>query len=116
MADPPGSSLYNRVMRGVLYTREEAEGRRLRNPYDTIVEGMGLNRLTRNFSLSRIDGAFKVSDREAVEMASLLVREEGLFLGAAPPSLVHLLSELEIERTQQACACVWVYLQEARHV
>lgn len=81
LADPPGSSLYNRVTRGVLYTREEAEGKRLRNPYDTIVEGMGLNRLTTNFSKARVDGAFKVSDQEAVEMSQLLMKEEGLFLG-----------------------------------
>ena len=31
LADPQGSSLYNKVTRGVLYTREEAEGKRLRN-------------------------------------------------------------------------------------
>ena len=42
---------------------------------------MGLNRLTANFSLARVDGAFKVSDMEAVEMAALLLRKEGLFLG-----------------------------------
>jgi len=83
LADPPGSSLYNKVQRGVLYTREEAEGKRLRNPYDTIVEGMGLNRLTANFGQARIDGAYKSSDRESVEMAHFLMREEGLFLGSS---------------------------------
>jgi len=83
LADPPGSSLYNRVARGVLYASVEAEGRRLRNPYDTIVEGMGLNRLTRNFSLARVDGAFRVTDREAVEMARCLLSAEGLFLGSS---------------------------------
>jgi cysteine synthase A len=81
LADPPGSSLYAKVTRGVLYTGEEAEGKRLRNPYDTIVEGMGLNRLTANFSRARIDGAYKSLDRETVEMAHYLMREEGLFLG-----------------------------------
>ena len=47
------------VTRGVLYTREEAEGKRLRNPCDTITEGIGLNRLTKNFECACIDGAFK---------------------------------------------------------
>lgn len=47
------------VTRGVLYAREEAEGKRLRNPFDTITEGMGLNRLTHNFAQAFIDGAFK---------------------------------------------------------
>ena len=35
---------------GVSYTRVEAEGKRLKNPYDTIVEGVGINRVTKNFS------------------------------------------------------------------
>lgn len=42
-----------------MYTREEAEGKRLRNPFDTITEGVGINRLTANFNLAHIDGAFK---------------------------------------------------------
>lgn len=52
----------------MLFTREEAEGTRHKNPFDTITEGVGLNRLTANFDRSQIDGAFKCSDREAVEM------------------------------------------------
>lgn len=62
------------MSRGVLYTREEAEGTRLKNPFDTITEGIGLNRLTANFAQAHIDGAFKGSDREAVEMAAHLLR------------------------------------------
>ena len=42
-----------------MYTREEAEGKRLRNPFDTITEGIGINRMTANFSKASIDGAFK---------------------------------------------------------
>ncbi|KAI8463680.1 MAG: cysteine synthase [Monoraphidium minutum] len=85
LIDPPGSSLYNKVTRGVLYTREEAEGTRLRNPFDTITEGVGLNRLTANFAdaLPRVDGAFRGSDREAVEMAAHLLRADGLFVGSS---------------------------------
>lgn len=56
------------VTRGVMYTWEEAEGRRLRNPFDTITEGIGINRLTCNFEHARIDGAFRGTDVEAVEM------------------------------------------------
>lgn len=53
LIDPPGSSLLNKVKRGVLYAAEEAEGRRLRNPFDTITEGIGINRITANFSLAQ---------------------------------------------------------------
>jgi hypothetical protein len=74
LVDPPGSSLYNKVERGVLYARVEAEGTRLKHPFDTITEGIGLNRLTANFAAASIDGAFQGTDREAVEMAAHLLR------------------------------------------
>ena len=53
-----------------MYSREEAEGTRLKHPFDTVTEGMGINRTTRNFQRAHIDGAFKSSDAEAVEMVS----------------------------------------------
>lgn len=56
-----------------MYTREEAEGKRLKNPFDTITEGIGINRLTQNFKLALLDGAFQGTDREAVEMARLFL-------------------------------------------
>lgn len=42
-----------------MYTREEAEGKRLRNPFDTITEGIGINRLTHNFAQASVDTAFR---------------------------------------------------------
>ncbi|KAK9091870.1 hypothetical protein Syun_026781 [Stephania yunnanensis] len=59
LIDPPGSGLFNKVTRGVMYSREEAEGRRLKNPFDTITEGIGINRLTKNFMEAELDGAFR---------------------------------------------------------
>jgi len=52
-----------------MYTREEAEGRRLKNPFDTITEGIGINRLTKNFLMAKLDGGFRGTDKEAVEMS-----------------------------------------------
>lgn len=83
LADPPGSGLYNRIKKGVMYTKEEAEGKRLRHPFDTVTEGVGINRLTANFSKAQVDDAFKVTDKEAVEMAVYLLRNEGLFVGSS---------------------------------
>ena len=54
LIDPPGSSLFNKVKRGVLYTQHEAEGKRLKNPCDTITEGIGINRITANFSCAQV--------------------------------------------------------------
>ena len=73
LIDPPGSGLFNKVTRGVMYTKEEAEGKRLKNPFDTITEGIGINRLTQNFLLAELDGAFRGTDREAVEMSRLAI-------------------------------------------
>ena len=50
LVDPPGSGLYNKITRGVMFTRQEAEQKRLKNPFDTITEGVGINRITKNFS------------------------------------------------------------------
>ncbi|ACO61037.1 predicted protein [Micromonas commoda] len=81
LVDPQGSSLYNKVKRGVLYNRVEAEGKRLRNPFDTITEGVGINRLT---------------DREAVEMSRYLARRDGLFLGSS--SCVNIVGAAKLAR------------------
>lgn len=66
LADPQGSSLRNKVNFGVCYTGEEAEGHRLKHPFDTVTEGIGLNRLTNNFNQSDIDRAYLVTDEEAI--------------------------------------------------
>lgn len=85
VADPPGSGLLNKIKRGVMYTREEAEGKRLKNPFDTITEGVGINRLTANFEtiVGDVDDAVRVTDRESVEMARWLLQEEGLWVGSS---------------------------------
>ena len=83
LADPQGSSLYSKVVHGLLYTAEEAEGHRRIHQIDSIVEGVGLNRLTRNFAAAKVDGAFRVTDSEALEMSRYLLRTEGLFLGSS---------------------------------
>ena len=44
------------------YAFIEAEGHRLRNPFDTVVEGVGLNRITQNFEKALIDDAFTIQD------------------------------------------------------
>jgi cysteine synthase A len=84
LIDPPGSSLYNRVTRGVMYASTEAEGKRSRNQVDTITEGIGINRLTANFARAPpLAGAFRGTDAEAVAMARHLRSAEGLFVGSS---------------------------------
>ena len=51
LADPPGSALHHRVTHGVLYAPEQQERTARRHRYDTIMEGVGCDRVTRNFCL-----------------------------------------------------------------
>ncbi|RLN66729.1 hypothetical protein BBJ29_000047 [Phytophthora kernoviae] len=83
LADPPGSSLYNKVRSNVCYAPQQAEKKVRRHRYDTIAEGVGIDRLTENFLLAKVDDAFKVTDQEIVEMSRFLLREEGIFVGSS---------------------------------
>ncbi|EPE24523.1 Tryptophan synthase beta subunit-like PLP-dependent enzyme [Glarea lozoyensis ATCC 20868] len=85
LADPEGSGLYNKVKNGVMFSNTEREGTRRRQQVDTIVEGIGLNRLTENFEAGRelIDDAVKVTDIQAFKMARWLVEKDGIFVGSS---------------------------------
>lgn len=83
LADPQGSGLANRVNFGVMYDSVEKEGKRRRHQVDTMVEGIGLNRLTWNFKQGEqnIDTAVRVTDEQAVKMAKFLCVNDGYFWG-----------------------------------
>ena len=83
LADPPGSSLLNRVQYGVCYTSEQRESKMKKHRYDTIAEGIGLDRVTTNFEKAKIDSAIRVEDQEAIDMAHWLLANEGLFVGSS---------------------------------
>jgi cysteine synthase A len=72
LCDPYGSALYAYVKTGELAT----EG-------DSNAEGIGIKRITKNFAGAPVDDAVRVDDRTMVEMASWLLREEGLYLGGS---------------------------------
>ncbi|KAJ7028507.1 PALP-domain-containing protein [Mycena alexandri] len=85
LADPQGSGLYNKVKHGVMFDQREKEGTKRRHQVDTVVEGIGINRLTQNIELALplIDDAVRVTDTEAVAMARYLVKHDGLFVGSS---------------------------------
>lgn len=99
LADPQGSGLYHKVRNGVMYSRTEAEGKRRRHQVDTVVEGIGINRITANMQkgLDLIDDAVKVTDLEAVIMSRHLVEQDGLFLGSS--SAVNLVAACRVAKT-----------------
>jgi cysteine synthase len=61
LADPEGSGLYNKVKHGVMFDHKESEGTKRRHQVDTVVEGIGINRITNNIQLALpiIDDAFR---------------------------------------------------------
>jgi cysteine synthase len=85
LADPQGSGLFNRIKYGVMFDPKEAEGTRRRHQVDTIVEGIGVNRVTHNFEAGRmlIDDAIRVTDEQAKGMAKWLVEHDGIFIGSS---------------------------------
>ena len=83
LADPNGSALFYKIAHGVMYAPQQQERTRKKNRYDTILEGVGLDRLTANFERAHIDAAHRVMDAEAVLMAQILLREEALFVGGS---------------------------------
>ncbi|KAG0005439.1 hypothetical protein BGZ65_011126 [Modicella reniformis] len=98
LADPQGSGLFNKIKYNVMYSSTEKEGKRRRHQVDTVVEGVGINRLTRNFSMSEgfVDDAVRVTDQEAIDMARYLVHKEGLFIGSS--SAVNCVAAVRIAR------------------
>ncbi|KAI9698475.1 MAG: hypothetical protein M1836_004056 [Candelina mexicana] len=85
LADPQGSGLFNRIKYGVMFDPKEREGTRRRHQVDTIVEGVGINRVTANFEAGRelIDDAVRVNDEQAIMMARWLVEKDGIFVGSS---------------------------------
>jgi cysteine synthase A len=85
LVDPQGSVLLRLVNDGVAWAPELAERTLRRHRSDTLVEGVGLDRVTANMAaaLPYIDSAWGVGDAEAVAMARALLAEEGLFVGGS---------------------------------
>ncbi|TPX55284.1 hypothetical protein PhCBS80983_g05453 [Powellomyces hirtus] len=100
LADPTGSGLYHKIKHGIMYAPTEQEGKRKRHQVDTVVEGVGINRLTKNFEKivagGYVDEAVHVNDREAVEMSRYLVRKDGLFVGSS--SAVNCVAAVRVAR------------------
>lgn len=71
-ADPMGSGIYCQIKEGKL----EATG-------SSVSEGIGIMRITANYTQALIDDALRVSDQEMIDMIFHLAQHEGLFLGTS---------------------------------
>lgn len=85
LADPQASVLCNKVRHGIAYVDEVSEQLIRRHRVDTIVEGIGLERVCGVFSsgLEVVDSAEIVTDQEVIFMAGGLLETEGVFVGGS---------------------------------
>jgi cysteine synthase A len=72
LADPMGSALYNH------YTKDE-----LTSEGNSISEGIGQGRITKNLEKAIIDDCFQVTDHEALPLIYNLLQHEGLCMGGS---------------------------------
>jgi cysteine synthase A len=72
LSDPKGSSLYNHIKNGEL----KSEG-------NSITEGIGSSRVTKNFEQAPIDDAYSINDNDALSVLFELLEKEGLNLGTS---------------------------------
>jgi cysteine synthase A len=85
LADPLGSALYNYYANGEL----KAEG-------NSITEGIGQGRITKNLEGAPIDDALRVTDEEALPLVFDLLKNEGLCLGGS--SGINVMAAINIAR------------------
>jgi len=70
-SDSQGSSMYNYFTRGKLEKKGD----------ESITEGIGQARVTKNLENCKVDMSFFVNDQECMEILFTLIKSEGLFLG-----------------------------------
>ena len=72
LADPMGSSLYSHI-----------KFNKLENSGNSITEGIGTARITKNFEKALVDEAFQISDKEALNIIFKLKEEQNISLGGS---------------------------------
>ena len=85
LSDPMGASLYNWFTKGELI----AEG-------ESITEGIGQVRITKNLEGTPIDMAYRISDEEALPVLFDLIEQEGLVLGGS--SAINIVGAVRLAR------------------
>ena len=87
LVDPPGSVLFSYVTNG------SAD---VAFPGSSIMEGIGIARITANMAKARLDGAFHCTDQEAVDMAYHLLRQDGVYVG--PSAALNVVGAVKLAR------------------
>ena len=72
LSDPMGSSLYSYI-----------KNKKLESSGDSITEGIGTGRITKNFNKALIDEAFQTNDTEALNIVFGLIEKQKIILGGS---------------------------------
>ena len=72
LSDPMGSSLYSYIKHNKL----ESKG-------NSITEGIGTGRITKNFEEALVDDAFQTDDKEALKIVYDLIEKQNIILGGS---------------------------------
>lgn len=72
LIDPSGSVLFSFVKEGKVEVCHKSS---------SVIEGVGIGRITANMKKAKLDGAFFGTDQEAIDMAYFLLRNDGIFVG-----------------------------------
>ena len=72
LSDPMGSSLYSYIK----YNKLESTG-------NSVTEGIGTGRITKNFEKAMIDDAFQTNDEEALNIVYDLIEKQNIVLGGS---------------------------------
>ena len=72
LSDPMGSSLYSHI-----------KNNRLESSGNSITEGIGTGRITKNFDKALVDDAFQTSDKEALNLVYDLIEKQKIVLGGS---------------------------------
>ena len=72
LSDPMGSSLYSYISH-----------KKLENTGNSITEGIGTGRITKNFEKAQVDEAFQVNDTEALNIVFNLIKSQKIILGGS---------------------------------
>ena len=72
LSDPMGSSMYSYI-----------KNNKLENTGNSITEGIGTGRITKNFEKALIDDAFQVDDIEALNLVYDLIEKQNIILGGS---------------------------------
>ena len=85
LSDPMGSSLYSHIKKNKL----ESSG-------NSITEGIGQGRITKNLKNIILDDAVKINDTDALTILFKILKEEGLFLGGS--SGINICAAIEVAK------------------